>query len=308
MGHGSPAVGASLMIPAAPGIAYDTGVLVAVYHLRDHDRIRARRIRIEGSRAIVGSQPGCDILVEDDADVAPRHVQLSQDGEDLVVEPLDGAYVEIEGTAIGQTTRTRTGAPIRVGETILKVSSTTNPTGPFVRVAPPDGFPGEPAPPTPPRRPAANPPPIARPIPTPLPPKRFRDTLSPDAREHELLVQLRARPAERDTRMVYGDWLETAGRPHLAAYVRGEGRDRDLLLRDSDPAWRAITSCNAFVGCTARFCPGTWDRLAIVPDDEAVRTCPLCDHAVRFCAGTEDIAGARMRGEHHVPDDSLDRG
>lgn len=146
------------------------------------------------------------------------------------------------------------------------------------------------------------PPPPPPPIPPPARPV-WHPELSNDRDEQRLLEALRARPDDAETRMVYGDWLESRGELAKAQFVRGAPLtpDEHDLIAAVDPGWRAITSC-AGISCTRPTCPRRWSELAASPVDESSRSCAACEHAVRYCATLVQLYDAKRRGELIVDD------
>lgn len=141
----------------------------------------------------------------------------------------------------------------------------------------------------------------------PLPPTPWRDTLSDDPEEHELLAPLRANPADEAARMVYADWLEQRGEVGRAWFVRLEGDVTVPRPELGDPAWRAITSRGQISRCHLEPCPKRWDMLEARADDERTRFCTTCEWPVKYCVDAE--AAHRVGANDRCPiaiDASLD--
>ena len=244
-------------------------MLLAIYHLHDRERLRARRETVTKS-VVIGSSRDCDVVIVDDARVAAHHLRLAIDPP--AIEPLEGEVL-LDGKPVEGPTPVRLGAPIQIGDTIVKLRPSpivaalheldrTNP--PNRRLLPPR--PGKSArmpaempaqmpaempaemPPempaemlagapiaTPPelvRRPRArrpSAPPPREPSSFPPPPAIWRPTLAADPTEQHFLHTLRDRPDDTATRMVYADWLDQHDRSVEATFVRIE-------LRSDDPA------------------------------------------------------------------------
>ncbi|MBL8918480.1 MAG: FHA domain-containing protein [Myxococcaceae bacterium] len=117
-------------------------------------------------------------------------------------------------------------------------------------------------------------------------------------------ARLEALRAGDEAREVFADWLEAAGRPQEAAYVRAElalhrcaPGSPDLrarlnalraLTRQVPMAFRAGVSRPRVEGCepvearAGSACPTRWDALDLT-DDVGVRRCPACMQDVFFC-------------------------
>lgn len=121
----------------------------------------------------------------------------------------------------------------------------------------------------------------------PLEPTPWRATLSDDPAEHELLVPLRANPADAGARMVYADWLEQHGEVARAWLVRHEGDVATPRPELGDAAWRAIASRAGIWRCHQEPCPKRWDLLEAREDDERTRSCTTCDWPVKYCVDGE---------------------
>jgi uncharacterized protein (TIGR02996 family) len=138
----------------------------------------------------------------------------------------------------------------------------------------------------------------------PAPPEPvWHVVLSTDPAEQQLLEALRARPDDADTRLVYGDWLETRGDTARAQFVRGATlttAEHDALVPVA-PVWKAIASCSQ-IACARQTCPRRWSALAASPNDEARRTCHACLRVVHHCATFHELRDARDRGEMIVDD------
>jgi uncharacterized protein (TIGR02996 family) len=314
-------------------------MLVAIYHLQDVERARARRLVIREQSIVVGSDPSCTIVIDDDPLVVPKHARFVIRAVDFVVDSLGGAIL-VNGTPITGATACRPGDSVQLGETVVKLRPETSvvsteevparprpPTEPWEAGSyhppvPPFRPPvGNPTPPQPPRdlrpplldtpRPTYNPPAPEgyqrRLPPVPVtPPKIWRLVLSSDPTEQAFLVTLRARPGDTATRMVYADWLEERGYVAKAELVRGDSdRDHADLLGESDASWRAITSTATVEQCEVRDCPQRWDAFHPTPNDERVRSCITCSHQVRFCIHVLDLTGATSRNERAVRDAAI---
>jgi uncharacterized protein (TIGR02996 family) len=128
----------------------------------------------------------------------------------------------------------------------------------------------------------------------PAPPIPWRDPLSADPTEHQLLAAVRATPSDDGARLVYADWLEQRGRALEAQFVRHAGTvaHRDPLAHAGDPAWRRLTSRGEIVRCERTECPGRWDLLAAEALDEKLRSCGRCLRVVRYVATADDATNA----------------
>ncbi|MEJ7598676.1 MAG: TIGR02996 domain-containing protein [Kofleriaceae bacterium] len=299
-------------------------MLLAIYHLHDRERLRARRESVTRS-VVIGSSRDCDIVIEDDARVVAHHLRLAVDPP--AIEPLEGVVL-VDGRAIDGPTLVRLGAPIQIGDTIVKLRP--SPAVPALsslaeldRTNPPNRriYP----------RPAPNPSPAEAPRQTvqtpPLgsrgldprrhgstsPPPIWRKQLANDPTEQRFLAALRERPAETETRMAYADWLDACGRTIEAVFVRTELRPDDpAIVRVSELDWRAITSCAPIEDCRVGEgdpdgpqCPARWDGLTATRD-ERLRRCDVCKQQVRFCATIGDAALAGRVEERVVFDTALD--
>ncbi|MDB4953072.1 MAG: hypothetical protein JWO36_641 [Myxococcales bacterium] len=316
-------------------------MLVAIYHLQDVERARARRLIIREPSIVVGSDPSCTIVIDDDPSVEPRHARFVVRAVDFVVDSLGGAIV-VNGTPITGATACRPGDSIQLGETVVKLRPESPvvvteqvtqprhrpPTEPWEGGAyvpprpdapfrPPVGPTGVLAPSNPPRpqpvppsrvmHPIGTPPRPAYLLPQPIkPPKLRRAVLSSDPIEQGFLETLRDRPDDIATRLVYADWLEERGWVAKAQLVRGEAdRDHENLLAECDPSWRAITSTATVELCEVAGCPQRWDAFAPSPDDERVRGCASCERDVRYCVAVLDLTGATARNERAVRDAAI---
>ena len=284
-------------------------VLLAIYHLHDRERLRARRETVTRS-VVVGSGRDCDVVISDDARVAAYHVRIAIDPP--AVEPIDGVVL-VDGQPIEGPTPVRLGAPIQLGDTIVKlrpapiVSSLaeldrTNPPNRRLLPTPPSAL----APPIELGRSSEM---AAFPAPPPL----WRHQLAEDPDEHRFLQLLRDKPYDEATRMLYAEWLESRGRTLEAAFVRVELRPDDpLIVRSSELDWRAITSRAAIEDCRVGDtdpdgvqCPRRWDRLQATRD-ERLRRCTVCSRDVRFCGTIADAALAGRVSDRVVFDTALD--
>ena len=148
-----------------------------------------------------------------------------------------------------------------------------------------------------------NPPPPAL-RPRPLAP--WREVLSSDPAEQELLASIRRTPADEDARMVYADWLEQRGRTDEAGFVRHAGKlaSNDPYLRGSDPAWRRIVGRSPIALCNRKNCPGRWDLLLAERNTEEARGCMTCEgpsgRAVRYVTDYQDAKQAGAFGDGPV--------
>ena len=295
-------------------------MLLAIYHLHDRERLRARRETVTRS-VVIGSSRDCDIVIENDARVVAHHLRLAIDPP--AIEPLEGPVL-VEGRAIDGPTLIRLGAPIQIGDTIVKlrpspVIAALSSLAELDRTNPPNRrmYP-RPAPAEAPRQAVQTPPLGARGFDprrhgSTTPPPIWRTRLAPDATEQGFLAALRERPAETDTRMAYADWLDARGRTIEAAFVRTELRPDDpAIVRVSERDWRAITSRASIEDCwvgdgdkEGPQCPARWDGLTATRD-ERLRRCAVCQQHVRFCATIGDAALAGRVEERVVFDTALD--
>jgi len=137
-----------------------------------------------------------------------------------------------------------------------------------------------------------------------LPPAPFVIAAS-DATERELVMQLAAHPSDADTRMIYGDWLESRGDLAKASFVRGIDRYADVVavVAHTDPAWRAIANCQPVV-CSSWECPRRWQELVPVDGDPWLRRCPRprCSRTTRYCIDLGDLRARRTAGEQVLLD------
>ncbi|HEY5936606.1 MAG TPA: TIGR02996 domain-containing protein [Kofleriaceae bacterium] len=286
-------------------------MLLAIYHLHDRERLRARRETVTRS-VVIGSGRDCDVVIGDDARVVARHLRLTIDPP--AVEPIDGVVL-VDGQPVEGPTPVRLGAPIQLGDTIVKLRPApivqaladldrTNPPNRRLLPTPHHG--------------AA----IATPIELgrsaelavfPSPPPLWRDQLAPAPDEHRFLELLRDKPSDVATRMLYAEWLESHGRALEAAFVRIEYRPDDpAIVRTSELDWRAITSRGPIEDCKVGEgdpdgvqCPSRWDSLQATRD-ERLRRCGVCNRDVRFCATIADAALAGRVGDRVVFDIALD--
>jgi uncharacterized protein (TIGR02996 family) len=112
-----------------------------------------------------------------------------------------------------------------------------------------------------------------------------------DATERDLLAAINA--GDEASRLVYGDWLESAGELERAEIVRrvGNGGRPSVpflrLLIGTAPEWRACVVRPPIEGCGGVGCPGDWGALR--PSDRPyVRTCGTCTREVRYCSDTAE--------------------
>jgi uncharacterized protein (TIGR02996 family) len=282
-------------------------VLLAIYHLHDRERLRARRETVTRS-VVIGSARDCDVVIGDDARVAAHHARVAIDPP--AVEPLDGVVL-VDGQPVEGPTPVRLGAPIQLGDTIVKLrpSPLVSTLAELDRTNPPNKR----MLPTP-----AMPTPIelgrsAELAAFPSPPPLWRGRLADDPDEHRFLELLRDKPSDEATRMLYADWLESRDRAIEAAFVRVELRPDDpVIVRSSELDWRAITSRAAIEDCRVGEtdpdgvqCPGRWDRLQATRD-ERLRRCSVCSRDVRFCGTIADAALAGRVEDRVVFDIALD--
>jgi uncharacterized protein (TIGR02996 family) len=154
--------------------------------------------------------------------------------------------------------------------------------------------------------------------------KRVPGTFAPrppkEAVEQQLLDAIAAQPGDAGVREVYADWLEAAGRPSEAEFLRiqlalADARDATdpqfsaaakrlgELAADLPPSWRSRVAIAFIEGCPAVVpdapaspatrrlamrvvCPQRWDKLAPT-DDPAVRTCGACQRSVHYCTSID---------------------
>jgi len=289
-------------------------MLVVTYHLDDAERTRARRLVIRAPSITVGRDSGCTVAVGDDAEVAAVHLQITVQPAGYLVTPLAPALVN--GAPLAGATTCMPNDTIQIGRTIVKlrpdpvvtIGTPPDPGIPTFNPVSPMAYHGPPANPPFPVMPT-NPPLLAEPpLPPEVvnPPRIWRKELSRDPDEQRFLTALRVKPADPDQRMVYADWLEQRGRLVHAQVVRGdESADRDDVVAESDPQWRAVASCRPIADCTDAKCPRQWHALVAVAHDERVRRCTVCSRRIRYCLHVLDPRGAETRGEGFVLDSSL---
>src|SRR5690348_17312105 len=95
-------------------------MLVAIYHLQDLERARARRLIIRDQTIVVGRDPSCTIVIDDDPGVEPKHARFLIRAVDFVVDSLGGAIL-VNGTPITGATSCRPGDSIQLGDTVVKL-------------------------------------------------------------------------------------------------------------------------------------------------------------------------------------------
>ncbi|HEU4734029.1 MAG TPA: TIGR02996 domain-containing protein [Kofleriaceae bacterium] len=263
------------------------GVIVSLCHLRDVERTRVERITVMQRAILVGRSPGCTIVIYDDTRTADEYVRITVRADDMLVNPLT-AGIRLGGTLLTVPRATRLGVPIQIGERVLVI----RPAGPAVDPGADWSEPTEVSTdtvydPTPPEWGKL------------FPPQRtWRAQLASDPVEHDLLAALRDRPSDATTRMVYADWLEQHGQADRSLALRGGDTSGPPLPRDSDVAWRAITSTQPIDRCTEHDCPKRWHRL-LASDDERRRYCGTCLRAVWYCTNAAEIR-LRVMGNHPI--------
>jgi uncharacterized protein (TIGR02996 family) len=121
--------------------------------------------------------------------------------------------------------------------------------------------------------------------------------------ERELVTRLGTDPTDEAARMVYGDWLESHGMLAKASFVRGYDCLDDVreVIRATDAAWRATTSCQPIV-CSSIDCPRRWSGLAPVDGEPWLRRCRVCTRTTRFCTDLGDLRARRGQGEQVLLD------
>jgi uncharacterized protein (TIGR02996 family) len=285
-------------------------VLVSTYHLSDTERSNAWRQWIDERPVLIGRAQTCHVVV-DDPEVADEHVRLSTEGVEIVVENLAAPItVGVATIATGATARTNEGAPIRIGDTIVRIRMQRSPVV-TTRGGEPQFLPLPANPPRPvvPQLPF-NPPRPAEPAlrPPPPRPRPRNELLSPDATEQQLLVALRAAPADASTRMVYADWLEERGLKAKTELVRHrEHLDTFMHRNASTVDWRAVAVRTPIDHCAAKKCPQFWDALAPNAATDYARACAACKKQVAYCADLRDVFAAAWNDMPVVFDAAVDR-
>jgi uncharacterized protein (TIGR02996 family) len=151
-----------------------------------------------------------------------------------------------------------------------------------------------------------------------------------DAREHQLLTELRAAPDDALTRSVYADWLEEHDKPERAEFLRAQlaaatattptdpaflaAAEQIRTLRNRvGPGWRAAVGMVFVEHCPVSpntppyptftddvhglelVCPMKWEQLA--PTAEAnVRACGICKKDVTLCTSFVEVVHHTQRG------------
>lgn len=134
----------------------------------------------------------------------------------------------------------------------------------------------------------------------------WREVLSSDPAEQELLASIRRTPSDEGARMVYADWLEQHGRLDEAGFVRHAGKlaSNDPYLRGSDPAWRRLVARSPIALCDRTGCPERWDLLLAERATEEARGCMTCEgpsgRAVRYVTDYQDAKQAGAFGDGPV--------
>jgi uncharacterized protein (TIGR02996 family) len=126
-----------------------------------------------------------------------------------------------------------------------------------------------------------------------------------DHTEREFLAALRVRPGDHELRRVYADWLEQHRSLAKAEFVRLDGHPDPDIVRETDLAWRTITSRTWIEQCRADDCPELWDGLEPTADDR-VRRCGACAMFVRFCATRDEERACRQAGMRSARDVAID--
>lgn len=267
------------------------------------------RYEIDKRAFTIGRAAKCDVVI-DDPTVLPVHAtaRLRRRGDTFVlvlecngdVRLLDG--VAYDGRDVPAWTGLRVGAKDVTVQAIDAPSAWWNPgawfgavvkrrldpvppdareqrimMNPRTPTADPEPVPTLPQPPPPLPPPTVNPPPPTNPPPAPqLPPKVAHQAPS-DPTEAALLDAVLRDPADEGARMVYADWLEQHGDTPAAQVVRG-----DVLSEIRTFAWRAVVVRTA-IACDEEGCPATWDRVAPVEGNVALRSCATCAKQVVYC-------------------------
>ena len=264
-------------------------MFVVVRSLDDLALARAARYRLMASPAVIGSHPECDLVLEDQH-LAARHVRVRFDEGSIVIEPIGGAHVWLRDELVTVPMQILEGEDIQIGHLVLR----------FRRPAAED-WDDEPTPAARTSwRPATGVPPTRR---------QRRDVLADDPVEQALLVTLRERPNDPDSRMVYRDWLYDHGDHARASWVRAgvySDRQREQLLRETSEDWRAVTGCAPIEGCWYATCPGRWNEL-VATDDDFMRRCRTCRRSVYYCTRPSTIRDALASGGFAAFDLVLDR-
>lgn len=138
--------------------------------------------------------------------------------------------------------------------------------------------------------------------------------------EQRMLVALRDRPDDDETREVYADWLEVNGHAVRAEFLRTQLQLRHVHAADQ-PAftkaaerlatlatqigegWRARVAMAFIEGCSKRqrtlgmelVCPMRWDKLAPTEID-GVRSCGACKQTVTYCTSIDHAMTVAQSG------------
>jgi uncharacterized protein (TIGR02996 family) len=255
-----------------------TGVIVTI----EERRGAPRRLAIRDGEYTIGSAPDCEIAIFADPAIVARHARLLVRANVVYVVPI--GETRLDGVVVHQLAEVRAGSTIRVGGAAIRLAREDARVPPgLVRAQPP------------------------RPRPPTLPPL-WRDVLSADPTEHELLAAVRASPDDAATRAVYGDWLEQHRDADLAGFVREASTrwSRDAVVRATDATWRAIVARGELASpCPQPACPRAWHRFT-ASSDEWRRDCTTCLRKIRYCVEREDERDATSRGEGVVLDVRLD--
>jgi uncharacterized protein (TIGR02996 family) len=132
-----------------------------------------------------------------------------------------------------------------------------------------------------------------------------------DAVERDLLAAIAA--GDDASRLVYADWLESAGdlaraeflriqhaldamSPDAAGFERTGDRLRELAA-GIDIAWRSRVAKRTIESCPAFDfeCPKQWSQLAVT-DREGVRHCGSCKQDVHYCGSVEEAREHAAQG------------
>jgi uncharacterized protein (TIGR02996 family) len=128
------------------------------------------------------------------------------------------------------------------------------------------------------------------------------------AEEEDFLSQLRQKPDDDDTRLVYADWLEEHSRNAESQFLRFQAKLRSMSVDDPkfefmgvqfrnmasllDPKWRAIVSYAPIEQCEqVRFdfpCPKQWTSLEPTNEGDDIRFCGSCKKNVYFSRNLDD--------------------
>jgi uncharacterized protein (TIGR02996 family) len=241
----------------------------------------------EGVPVTIGSSYGCTFVVADSA-VAHVHLQVTLRGEMIEVEtvrptntndPTRRMWIDDVEAQPYRHVTLDIDHTIRIGETLIQLEHAS------------------------------------------VAPRVHAESLPDRLADAELgfLAKLATDPSDDATREIYADWLEGAGFPLRAGFIRLElegGAD----IRTSEPLsrmvgvstleWRAAVSRTLIRHCHRR-CARSWHQLAPASaiahaDKPIVRRCPTCQLDVPYCE-SRDIVPAAKRAVPVAYDPTIDR-